>query len=313
MIYTLTCNPSLDYMTHVSDFRLGKTNRVASERMIVGGKGINVSLMLKNLGYDSTCLGFVAGFTGKEIMRQTEEMGLCANFIELSKGMSRVNVKLTSYESKTPDDLCETEINGIGPEVTDSSVEQLRQNMNQIKDGDVLIMSGSIPKSLPDTLYKSIMEHLSGKDVKVIVDATGKLLLNTLSKKPFLVKPNKQELEELYQVSIENKNQLIEYAIKIQQEGAQNVLVSLGEEGAVLLTEHGSIYIVKAPEGKLVNGVGAGDSMVAGFLAGYLEQKNYEYAFRMSVAAGSASAFSTSFAQREMVEELVSKIQVEGI
>ena len=313
MIYTLTCNPSLDYMTQVSDFQIGKTNRAISEDMVVGGKGINVSLMLKNLGYQSTCFGFVAGFTGKEIVRQAEALGLKTNFIELPKGMSRVNVKLSSYDSKNSDTKWETEVNGIGPEITELSLEQLRKNMNGLENGDILVLSGSIPKSLPDTLYRSIIELSFHKEVKVVVDATGKLLLNALSKKPFLVKPNKQELEELYQIAIESKSQLIECAKKIQLEGAKNVLVSLGGEGAVLLTEHRDIYMAKAPEGKLVNGVGAGDSMIAGFLAGYMEKENYEFAFKMAVAAGSASTFSKNFAHRQSVEELLSKIQIKRI
>ena len=313
MIYTLTCNPSLDYMTQVSNFQMGKTNRAVSESMVVGGKGINVSLMLKNLGYSSTCLGFVAGFTGKEIMRQTQQLGLCANFIELPEGMSRVNVKLSSYDSRVQDVLCETEVNGMGPKISAFSLELLRKNIEMIECGDVLILSGSIPKSLPDTLYESIMKQLLGKDVKVIVDATGNLLLNTFSKSPFLVKPNKQELEELYQVTIDNTEQLIECTKKIKLAGAKNVLVSLGEEGAIFLTENGEIYSAKAPRGQLINGVGAGDSMIAGFLTGYMETKNYESAFRMSVAAGSASAFSKNFAKREDVEALMLQIQIEKI
>ena len=313
MIYTLTCNPSLDYMTQVSDFQMGKTNRTIRENMVVGGKGINVSHMLKNLGYDSICLGFGAGFTGQEIKRQTEELGLCANYIELPMGMSRVNVKLSTVNAKEPDFLCETEVNGVGPEITEPSIIKLRENIAQMEAGDVLVLSGSIPKSLPDTFYQSIMEQLSQKDVKVIVDATGSLLLRTLSMNPFLVKPNKQELEELYQLTIEDKKQLMACAKKIQQEGARNVLVSLGGEGAIFLSESGDSYEAKAPDGTLVNGVGAGDSMIAGFLAKYFQQEDVEAAFCASVAAGSASAFCKGFAKREEVEALIPQIHLQKI
>lgn len=311
MIYTLTCNPSLDYMMQVSNFQMGKTNRASWEKMFVGGKGINVSLMLKNLGYNSTCLGFVAGFTGEEIMRQTVKLGLGANFIVLREGMSRVNVKLSSFQANEPNVLCETEVNGIGPNIDGASLDELRKNIAAIEDGDFIILSGSIPKSLTDTLYESIMEQLEEKDVKIVVDATGNLLRNSLKKSPFLVKPNKQELEELYKITIHHKEQLIECGKMLQAEGAKNVLISLGGDGALLLTEKGNIYSAKTPDGELINAVGAGDSMVAGFLTGYIELGEYEHAFRMSVAAGSASAFSEGFARREMVEMLMSQIQIQ--
>lgn len=313
MIYTLTCNPSLDYMTNVPDFQLGKTNRTISESIRAGGKGINVSVMLKNLGHDSTCLGFLAGFTGKEIAKQVEEMGLCGDFIEIPQGMSRVNVKLSSTNSIKSQNLCETEINGMGPKIDEASLGKLKNTIKKIKDKDILILSGSVPKSLADTLYQNIMKQLSEKDVKILVDATGQLLLHTLPLAPFLVKPNKQELEDLFQEPIHNMEELIYYAKKIQSAGAKNVLVSLGGDGAFLLTENGKRYCAKAPKGELVNAVGAGDSMVAGFLSGYLEKGNYEFAFQMGVAAGSASAFSKGFANRQAVEALMPQVQIQGV
>ena len=311
MIYTLTCNPSLDYMTKVTDFQLGKTNRTTAENLVAGGKGINVSAMLRNLGFESICLGFVAGFTGEEIAKQVNQMGLTPDFIKLPYGMSRINVKLSCCNADQSYPISETEINGSGPESDPVSLEQLQKRIEKIQQGDVLILSGSIPKSMPDTLYKDIMGQLEAKEIKILVDAAGSLLSSTLSCHPFIVKPNKQELEELYHVAIEQDHELLFYARKLQLAGAKNVLVSVGADGAFLLTEDGEVYRAKAPKGKLINAVGAGDSMVAGFLAGYLETKDYRYAFTKGVAAGSASAFAQGFATGKEVEDIISQVHVE--
>lgn len=309
MIYTLTCNPSLDYMIYVTGFQMGKTNRTTQEQLVAGGKGINVSMMLKNLGWDSVCTGFVAGFTGEEIARQIKEMGLQEDFIRNPSGTSRINVKLQTGFPGGEDRISETELNGRGPEIEEVSLRQLRRKMQSVQNGDVLILSGSLPGSLPDTFYKSILEQLAHKDVKVVVDTAGDSLFHTLSYGPFLVKPNKQELEELYHVTIETDEELWHYGREIQLAGANNVLISLGEDGALLLTQNGTAYKADAPKGRLVNGVGAGDSMVAGFLVGYLETGRDVDAFAMAVAAGSASAFGSGFADREKVEELLPGIR----
>ena len=300
MIYTVTFNPSLDYIVDVPDFRMGLTNRTSAEQMVAGGKGINVSLLLKNLGLDSTALGFNAGFTGEEIRRQLEEKGICADFIQLENGISRINVKLRTIEG--------TEINGIGPEIGEEALQKLFAKLDCLKEGDILVLAGSIPSSVPETIYSDILEHISGRGILAAVDATGKLLLNVLCYHPFLIKPNNHELGELFGVELHERDQVEPYARRLQEEGARNVLVSMAGKGAVLLAEDGKLYQNPAPKGTLVNGVGAGDSMVAGFLAGYLEKEDYAHAFKMGVAAGSASAFSENLATRQEVEAVYSRL-----
>ncbi len=284
MIYTLTLNPSLDYIVTVPDFKLGVVNRTNKEIIYPGGKGINVSIVLKNLGMKSTILGFVAGFTGEEIRRRVKELGCEEELILVDNGYSRINLKLRSNE--------ESEINGMGPVIHPEFLDDMHQKLSTLKKGDVLVLSGSIPVSMPDTIYSDILEFVKEKGVMVTVDATKELLVNTLEYRPFLIKPNKQELEEIFGTTLSDKKEVIKYARKLQEKGARNVLVSMAGDGAVLVTENGKSYESAAPKGKVVNSVGAGDSMVAGFLYGYLVFYDYEKAFHMGIATGSASAFS---------------------
>ena len=293
MIYTVTFNPSLDYIVSVSDFQLGLTNRTKEELLLPGGKGINVSTVLQNLGIENTALGFIAGFVGEEIRREVEELGVKAEFISLSQGVSRINLKLRSIDG--------TEINGNGPVIPAEAVEQLMGQLERLEPGDTLVLAGSIPSSMPDDIYRRMMERLAGKGVHIVVDATKDLLLNVLELHPFLIKPNNHELGEIFGVELPDRTSVVPYARKLQEKGAVNVLVSMAEKGAVLLAEDGHIYEAEVPKGTLVNGVGAGDSMVAGFLAGCMEGGGYAHAFRMGLAAGSASAFSERLATREEI------------
>lgn len=301
MIYTVTLNPSLDYFLSVEHFSIGKTNRSTEEVYRPGGKGINVSWVLHNLGLESTALGFLAGFTGQEIKRQMESTGIATDFIELPRGMSRLNVKIKQMDA--------TEINASGPVLSEENLKQLRQKLAVLKKGDILILSGSLPGSVPTDIYKTLMEEVQGKEIPVIVDAIGDALLKTLPLHPFLIKPNHQELSELFCVELTTREQVVPYAKKLQEQGARNVLVSLGGAGAVLLDQNGMVHESDVPRGKLINAVGAGDSMVAGFLTGYLEKQDMEHAFCMGVAAGSASAFSEGLADRETVEQLYRQIR----
>lgn len=302
MIYTITFNPALDYIVSVKDFKLGMTNRTESETMLAGGKGINVSVVLKNLGYESLALGFVAGFTGEEIRKRVKGQGCKEAFISLPEGTSRINVKLKDVDG--------TEINAAGPGIDKGSLDKLMEQLDDLKKGDVLILAGSIPRSLPDTIYSDIMRRLREKDVLFVVDATKDLLVEALTYRPFLVKPNHHELGEIFGVKLENREDVIPYAKKLQEMGAANVLVSMSGKGGVLVAADGKVYESPAPEGKLVNAVGAGDSMVAGFLAGYFENGEYERAFRIGLATGSASAFSENLATKAEVEALLRQMEV---
>lgn len=301
MIYTVTFNPSLDYIVTVNDFRLGETNRTASEQMLPGGKGINVSTVLENLGFDNTALGFVAGFTGREIVSKVRELGFQSEFIELDEGWSRINIKMKDFDG--------TEINGQGPAISGAALQALLEKLDGLKEGDVLVLAGSIPASIPETIYAEIMKRLDGKGVLTVVDATNDLLMEVLLYHPFLIKPNQHELGAIFGVELDTQESVVPYARKMQERGALNVLVSMGGKGAVLLDADGEVHMLPAPEGTLVNAVGAGDSMVAGFLAGWLEKKDYEHAFRMGVSAGSASAFSERLATRAEVETLYRSIE----
>ena len=300
MIYTITLNPSLDYFVTVEHFELGRTNRAVTEQILPGGKGLNVSVMLKNLGLDSTVLGFTAGFAGKEIIRRIEEQGIHNGLIWLEEGNSRINVKIKNIEG--------TEINGIGPNIPVEELDKLLARVCELKSGDFLVIAGSIPASVPNNIYVKLMASAAGKGMEVIVDAAGSLLRQVLPYKPFLIKPNHHELGDLFGVEIKERSQVLPYAKKLQEEGARNVLVSMAGKGAVLVTEDGQVFELDAPKGELKNSVGAGDSMVAGFLTGWLEKKSYEFAFRMGVCAGSASAFSEDFASRTQVEALMQTI-----
>ena len=296
MIYTVTFNPSLDYIVSVEDFKLGITNRTSSELMLPGGKGINVSTVLGNLGIENTALGFAAGFTGEEIIRQVEHMGIRSDFIMVPDGISRINLKLKSIDG--------TEINGCGPEISEAAVAELMEKLEVLGEEDVLVLAGSIPSPMPDDIYRRILKRLQGRGVTAVVDATKDLLLNVLEYRPFLVKPNNHELGEIFQVELWDRKSVVSYARKLQEMGAQNVLVSMAGEGAVLAAQDGTVYETPAPEGTLVNGVGAGDSMVAGFLAGWMEKQDFRHAFYMGVSAGSASAFSERLATREEIKHI---------
>lgn len=296
MIYTVTFNPSLDYILSVKDFQMGRTNRTRQEQLLPGGKGINVSTVLTNLGIENTALGFTAGFSGEEIRRRVEALGVRSDFIPLEEGYSRINVKLKDFDG--------TEINGRGPDIPGEQLEKLLDQLNQLAEGDGLVLAGSIPESLPDSIYRDILERLKGRDILTAVDATGELLVKVLPYRPFLVKPNNHELREIFGERLSRREDVAPCARKLQKMGARNVLVSMAGEGAVLLDEEGAVHALPAPEGKLVNAVGAGDSMVAGFLAGWLQKKDYEHAFRMGIAAGSASAFSENLAEKQDVERV---------
>ncbi len=300
MIYTVTFNPSLDYIVDVEHFTCGQTNRTNKEIIFPGGKGINVSIVLKNLGIDSVALGFMAGFTGQEIKARIEDMGISSDFISCSEGISRINMKLRSDE--------ETEVNGMGPHISDQDIKKLYEKLDALSDGDTLVLAGSIPASMPETMYSDIMDYLSGKKLNIAVDATRDLLVNVLKYKPFVIKPNNHELEEIFGVKIQSQDHVVELAKKLQDMGARNVLVSMAGEGALLVTENGQVFSSKPPKGKLVNSVGAGDSMVAGFLAGYAKTGSYEDAFYMGLCTGSASAFSEELATKAGVEDLLKQL-----
>lgn len=298
MIYTVTFNPSIDYIVSMDNFSLGRTNRTTSEKMFPGGKGINVSTVLTNLGVSNIALGFIAGFTGDEIRRLTAERGILCDFIKLPAGNNRINIKLKDYDG--------TEINGSGPDVPREKLNELIEKLHRLKDGDSLILAGSIPASVPSHIYQIILEELKEKKINIVIDATKELLMNTLHFRPFLIKPNRHELEEAFDTIIENKEEAIRYARHLQRLGARNVMVSLSGDGAVFVSEEGESFESEVPPGKLVNAVGSGDSMIAGFLASWENSKDYGQAFRMAVAAGSASAYSEELAAKEEITTLLS-------
>jgi 1-phosphofructokinase len=297
MIYTVTLNPSLDYVVDVDGFVLGRTNRAVSERLYAGGKGINVSFVLKNLGFESTALGFSAGFTGEEIKKQIQERGITENFITVLNGQSRINIKLRGQQ--------ETEINGMGPDIEKEHIQQLLKKLSVLSPGDYLVLAGSVPMKINNTIYYDILKTLDKKGIKAVVDTTGDLLLNVLKYHPFLIKPNIHELSELFSTEIKTKEEVVQYGLKLQDMGAQNVIVSMAGDGAVFICENGEIYKSEAPKGVVKNSVGAGDSMVAGFLAGFCETKDFAKAFKMGVCTGSASAFSEDLATKEQVRQVM--------
>lgn len=299
MIYTVSFNPSLDYVLDVPGFKTGAVNRTVNENILPGGKGINVSIVLNNLGVENKALGFTAGFTGDALKKLLEEKGVNSDFIHLKHGMTRINVKLRGKE--------ETEINGQGPLIQDHHISGLYEKLGYLGEDDILVLAGSIPDSVPKSAYMDIMQLLQDKNIRIVVDATRELLMNVLPYKPFLIKPNNHELGEIFNVEITDKDDVIRYGKKLMEQGARNVLVSMAGDGAVLLAEDGRIYQAPAPKGELKNSVGAGDSMVAGFIAGYLESRSYEKAFQMGVCTGSASAFSEDLATKEEVLELLEK------
>lgn len=292
MIYTVTFNPSIDYIVRLDSFTTGEINRVSYEQILPGGKGINVSIVLKNLGHESTALGFTAGFTGTAMRQMLESFGVADDFVRLDDGFSRINVKIKAER--------ETEINGQGPVITEEARRALFDKLDRLTRGDTLVLAGSIPNTLPDDMYERIMEHLAGRGIRIAVDATKSLLRRVLKYRPFLIKPNNHELGEMFGVELRTDDEIVAHAKKLQEEGAENVLVSMAGDGAILITKEGVFYRSPAPKGTLVNSVGAGDSMVAGFLAGFMESGgDYARAFHMGVATGSASAFSENLATRD--------------
>lgn len=301
MIYTITFNPALDYIAQVENFEIGQINRTKTEKILPGGKGLNVSTVLKNLGLENTALGFIAGFTGKELKRKIEEYGIETDFIEVKNGITRINVKISSKE--------ETALNGNGPEISEEELQQLLEKIERIQENDIVILAGNVPKCIKNDIYEIICNKLEKNGVTFIVDSTRELLINVLKYKPFLIKPNKDELQETFNVKINTNEQIVEYAKKLQEMGAQNVLISLGGEGAILVTKDNKQYYKKAPKGQVVNTVGAGDSMVAGFIVGYLKSGDYEQALKMGIATGSASTFSINLATKEEVEILLKNIK----
>lgn len=299
MIYTVTFNPALDYVVRMDALALGQVNRTASEDVQLGGKGINVSWVLRELGQENVALGFVAGFTGKAIEDGLAAKGVATDFIHLPAGLTRINVKLKAGE--------ETEINGKGPDISAEALEELLCKLDALGEGDVLVLAGSIPASMPSDVYESILARLEGKKVLCAVDATRDLLVNVLKYKPFLIKPNNHELGEIFGRVLTTDEEIRECAEKLQQQGARNVLVSMAGDGAMLLDENGGCHRLAAYKGKVKNSVGAGDSMVAGFLAGYLDTGDYAHALRVGSAAGSATAFSDVLASRPEIEALLNQ------
>lgn len=304
MIWTLTVNPSLDYNIRLEKLALGAVNRSKGESITAGGKGLNVSMVLKNLGVQSTALAFTGGWTGVKIESLLSRMGIATDFVYLQKGESRINVKIKAEQ--------ETEINAQGPVIQESEVDTLMKKLEGLGDGDILVLAGSIPSSLPKDFYTCIMKFLSSKKIDFVVDASGELLVQALACSPFLIKPNNHELGELFGIEIQSQEEALVYAEKLVEKGARNVLVSLADKGAVLLAENGCRYRLQSPKGTVVNSVGAGDSMVAGFLAGWIEKKDYEHALKMGICAGSASAFSSGLATGEKVQELFVKCRGES-
>ena len=305
MIYTITFNPALDYITQVENFKIGEINRTKTETILPGGKGLNVSIVLKNLGIENTALGFVAGFTGEELIRKMESQGVKTDFVKVEKGITRINIKISSMSENTVE---ETALNGMGPQITKGDIDVLFEKIQKMSTKDMVILSGSIPKNMNNDIYEKICKKLNKKGITFIVDSTQELLMNVLKYNPFLIKPNKEELEETLNCKISTKEDIIDAAKKLKDMGAQNVLVSLGDDGALLLTKEDETYYSKVPKGQLVNTVGSGDSMVAGFLAGYYQTQDYEYALKVGVAAGSATAFSIRLATKEDVDLLLKQL-----
>lgn len=296
MVYTVTFNPAIDYVVHTGEMKLGATNRSEREEMYFGGKGINVSIVLRELGIQSKALGFTAGFTGEAIEKGLADLGIDTDFVRLERGNSRINVKIKSAE--------ETELNGQGPDIDDKALSALFEKLDRLSDGDTLVLAGSIPSSLPSDIYERILERLSGKSIRVVVDATKDLLLNVLKYKPFLIKPNNHELGEMFGVELKTDEEIEKYARKLREMGAVNVLISMAGDGAMLIDEFGKKHRCGVCKGTVKNSVGAGDSMVAGFTAGIING-DYEYALKLGTAAGGATAFSDGLATKEEITELV--------
>lgn len=297
MVYTVTFNPALDYIVRMGGFRAGETNRTESDELQWGGKGINVSTVLRNLGVDNVALGFLAGFTGQALNHGLQQAGIATDFIWLPEGLTRINVKIKAEQ--------ETEINGAGPAIPPSALDALFAKLDTLRSGDVLVLAGSIPATLPDDVYQRILARLEGRDILTAVDATRDLLCAVLPYRPFLIKPNASELGEIFGKTLTTDGEIEDCARRLQERGARNVLVSMAGDGSLLLDGTGAVHRLGVPRGKVVNSVGAGDSMVAGFLAGWLEHRDYAMAHRLGAAAGSATAFSDGLAEKEEVLALL--------
>ncbi len=303
MIYTITFNPAVDYVIKLDNLTVGQVNRTSNEEIYFGGKGINVSCVLKELGIESKALGFVAGFTGDALEEDLKLHGIDTDFIHLSEGNTRINIKIKADK--------ETEINGQGPVIDRAAIEKLFQKLDMLEQGDMLILAGSIPKTMPGDIYEKILERLQNKGIKFIVDATKELLLNVLKYNPFLIKPNNFELEEIFGTEIKTDEEIIIYAKKLQQMGAVNVLVSMAGDGSILVDENGNVNKMGICSGEVINSVGAGDSMVAGFAAGHITKNDYAFAHKLGTACGGATAFSSGLAQKELIDKLLEEIQID--
>jgi 1-phosphofructokinase len=301
VIYTVTLNPSIDYIVRLDKLTSGITNRTTSEEYYYGGKGINVSLVLAELDLDSTAYGFVAGFTGKAIENGIRNDHVITDFIKLKEGISRINIKIKAGE--------ETEINCQGPHIDEQELERLLQKIDRIQPGDTLILAGSIPNTMPDDTYEIMMQRIGDKDVRIVVDATKQLLVNSLKYHPFLIKPNRQELSEIFNVEVKTEEDIEHYAKELQKLGARNVLISLGGEGAMLIDENGGKHKAGVLKEKVINTVGSGDSMVAGFVAGYVKTGDYGYALKLGSVCGNATAFLSGLATKEKINELLEKFE----
>lgn len=299
MVYTVTFNPAIDYVIYADEIKIGAVNRAENEKIYFGGKGINVSIILNELGIKSEALGFVAGFTGEAIEKGMAKDGIKTDFVHLDEGFSRINVKIRGS--------AETELNGQGPKIPEEKIDALFKKFEKIQDGDTIVLAGSIPPSLPLDIYEKILKNLQHKNVRTVVDATGDLLMNVLKYKPFLIKPNNFELSEIFGVTLKTTEDISNCALKLKEMGAVNVLVSMAGNGALLVDENGKIHVCGVCEGNVKNSVGAGDSMVAGFIAG-CEKKSYEYALKLGTAAGGATAFSEGLAQRDLIYSLLEQL-----
>lgn len=308
MIYTVTFNPSIDYVVGVKNFNINATNRSEYEKIYAGGKGINVSIVLNNLGVKTKALGFCAGFTGNEIIRLLNEKEISHQFIVLDSGMSRINIKIKNIDTNE-NVIDEGEINGNGPDISDEELRKFFDQLDALSSDDILVVSGSVPKSLPNNIYGEIAKLACDKKIKVVADTTKNHIFDILKYEPFLIKPNKLELEEMTDSKITNLNDVVSSSMKLRKMGAQNVLTSLGSDGAILVTPDNNVFTAKVPDGKLVNSVGAGDSVVAGFIYGYLQTNNYEAALNFAVCAGSASAYSSELATKKEVYKLYNKMK----
>lgn len=310
MIYTVTFNPAIDYVAVVDNLKINEINRTSIERISAGGKGINVSIILNNLGIENIALGFIAGFTGNEIKTRVEQKGVKTDFVYIPDKYSRINIKLQSNINGLIAE--ETAINGEGPRISQDAINELMKKIEKIQKDDFIVLAGSVSRNMRDDIYEKICEKVREKDAKIVADATGKLLVNVLKHKPFLIKPNKKELEEIFEKQIQTDGEVVFYARKLQEMGAENVLISMDKDGAILITKDKKMLYSEAPKGKVINSVGSGDSMVAAFLTGFIKYNDYEKALKMGIAAGSATAFSKGLATKEEILYQLSKFEEKG-